>query len=152
MITGVIVVLSLVIIRFSNDLLYYQKLVGEGTEASVTNILYDIERFRDFDPDTMQIVVIGAPNKALAQNYEMLDEYGVYPGIGPDGTTITYSEVFQSYLHYILGRNYSFNYSEELATAISDDEHFINMPSYPQDGYISVVNEYLVIKFEDSNE
>ena len=148
LVTALVLILSFVVIRFSNDLFYYQKLVGEGTEASITGILYDLERYPEFDENSMQIVMIGHPGIAIGQNYEMVDLYGSYPGVGNAGTTITYESVFQSYLHYVLGRNYNFNYSEEVAQEIIESEGYQEMSAYPQEGYIRVIDGYLVLKFE----
>ncbi|WP_022756259.1 glucosyltransferase domain-containing protein [Butyrivibrio fibrisolvens] len=147
LVTAFAVVLSLIVIRFSNDILYYQKLVGEGTQASITNIVYDLERCPDYDGG-MQIVMIGDPGKAMSQNYDMLDVFGSYPGIGGYGDTITYNTVFQSYTHYIFGRNYNFNYSEDVAEIIKGTDEFQEMAVYPKSGYIKEIDGYLVIRFE----
>ena len=138
--------LSFVIIRFSNGILYYQKLVGEGTRVSVTNVLYDIERNTEFDPDSMKILVVGKPGDAFSQDYEMRDLYD--NNIGIAGSTITYDSVFGDYMHYILGRNYLFDYSEEDVIYIKKTEEYEAMASYPQDGYIRVIDNFLVIKFD----
>ena len=148
LITGLIAVLSIIVIRFSNDISYYQKLVGEGTAASINNILYDIERYPDFNKETMPIIVIGEPGEALAQEYDLQDFFGCYPGVGAWGTTITYKSVFQSYFHFILGRNYNFDYTEETEQKIRACNEYGEMPVYPSIGYIRVIDGYLVIKFE----
>lgn len=148
MVVVAVLTLSLIAIRFSNDILYYQKLVGEGTEASITNIIYDIEKYPGFDENTMSICLIGDPEKALSRNYEMLDVYGSYPGISPYGTTVTYSATFSGYLHYILGKNYNFNYSEENIVDIKATEEYRTMSVYPLEGYIKVIDGNLVVRFE----
>ena len=145
-VTVLVAVLSFVIIRFSNGILYYQKLVGEGTRASVTNILYDIERNPMFEPENMRILMIGRPGEALSQDYEMRNLYERYNGIS--GSTITYDSVFGDYMHYILGRNYKFDYSEEDVIKIKGTEEYKAMATYPEEGYIGVINDYLVIKFD----
>ena len=145
-ITLFVLILSFVVVRFSNGLLYYQKLVGEGTRASVTNVLYDIERNPDFNPDRMRIIMVGRPGEALSQDYEMRNLYGRYNGIS--GSTITYDSVFGDYMHYILGRNYDFDYSEEDIAEVMKTEEYKAMASYPEEGYIGVINDYLVIKFD----
>ena len=118
------------------------------TRKSMTNILYDIERCPEFDEDVMSIVLLGEPENALSQNYEMLDVYRAYPGISPHGTVVTYSPVFRDYLHFLFGRNYNFNYSEEVISAIKASEEYQTMSIYPLEGYIKVIDGNLVIRFE----
>ncbi len=144
----VMISISFIVIRFSNSLFYYQKLVGNGTEASVINVLYDIERDSEFDASNMEIVVIGNPSASFAQNYEQLSSYDSYPGIKGWGKTITYKTVFEGYLHYILGRNYRFNYSDDVVDELVNRTEYKEMSTYPCDGYVKVIDNYLVIKFK----
>lgn len=144
-----VLLLSLFIIRFSNDLFYYQHLVGEGTNASITNILYDIERTPGYDPDKNRIAVIGNPTSSLSQNYEMRWILGNTSGIGTNGTTITYNEVFNWYLKNILGRDYPYTYDNDEISLLREIEDVINMPIYPEKGYCKMVDDYLIIKFDE---
>lgn len=144
---GCIALLSMIIIRFSNDILYYQKGVGEGTRANMTNILYDIERCSDFDAANMKIVMIGSPNNALASDYSMKAIYGEFQGIGHDGTTITYDSVFGAYFKYLFGKNFIYEYSEDVISMIEETEEYQSMQVYPKEGYLGVIGDYLVLKF-----
>ncbi len=88
---GIAVVLSIIVIRFSNDIFYYQKLVGDGTTATMTNVLYDIERNENYVEGT-KIVLLGNPREAFAQDYIMQDVFEKYVGVD-DGNGITYNMV-----------------------------------------------------------
>ncbi|SEG15857.1 Glucosyl transferase GtrII [Butyrivibrio sp. Su6] len=147
-VTMAIILLSVLVIRFANDIFYYQKMVGEGTKASMTSILYDLERNSDFDPSESTIVVVGEPRVGLAQNYMMRAAYQQYDGIDM-GTTVTYKEVFEWYFIYVFGRNYIFDYSDETVEEYSKMKEVENMPFYPEAGYMKEVNGNIVIKFED---
>ena len=70
-----------------------------------------------------------------------------YSIVYPD-TTITYDSVFGDYMHYILGRNYDFDYSEEDIAEVMKTEEYKAMATYPEEGYIGVINDVLVIKFD----
>jgi len=74
--------------------------------------------------------------------YMCLRAYGGY------GDTITYNTVFQAYTHYIFGRNYNFNYSEDVVENIRGTDEYQEMAVYPKSGYIKAIDGYLVIRFE----
>lgn len=141
--------LSFFVYRFANDLFYYQKLVGEGTQATMTNIVYDIERNSEYDPDEKTIVVLGNQSKSFSQDYEMRWLLGSTAGVTTQGTTITYNEVFNWYLKYVLGRNYPYTYDNEVVDKLSAMPEVIDMPTYPKEGYCKVVGDYLVIKLSE---
>lgn len=143
------VFLSFFVYRFANDLFYYQKLVGEGTQATMTNIVYDIERNGEYDPNEKTIVVLGNQPKSFSQDYEMRWLLGNTAGVTTQGTTITYNEVFNWYLKYVLGRNYPYTYDSEVVDELSAMQEVIDMPTYPKEGYCKVVGDYLVIKLSE---
>jgi hypothetical protein len=140
---------SFFVYRFANDLFYYQKLVGEGTQATMTNIVYDIERNSEYDPKEKTIVVLGNQPKSFSQDYEMRWIMGNTSGVTTTGTTITYNEVFNWYLKYVLGRNYPYTYDSEIIASLSMNQEVIDMPTYPKTGYCKVVGDYLVIKLSE---
>lgn len=141
--------LSFFVYRFANDLFYYQKLVGEGTQTTMTNIVYDIERNSEYNPDEKTIVVLGNQPKSFSQDYEMRWLLGNTAGVTTQGTTITYNEVFNWYLKYVLGRNYPYTYDGEVVDELSAMQEVIDMPTYPKDGYCKVIGDYLVIKLSE---
>ena len=57
--------------------------------------------------------------------------------------------MFEDYLHYILGRDYEFDYSEEDIADIKKTEEYKALSTYPKEGYIGVINGFLVIKFDE---
>ena len=138
---------SFFIIRFSNDLFYYKTLVGEGTEAAVTNIVYDIERNENFDPQNTQIVILGDIAKALKSDYEMKYILGNVIGVSTYGTTITYNDVFTWYLEGILGKKYNYVRDGQVISEVEQLSDLKEMPEYPQDGYCDMVDGYMVLKF-----
>jgi hypothetical protein len=143
------VFLSFFVYRFANDLFYYQKLVGEGTQATMTNIVYDVERNSEYDPNEKTIVVLGNQPKSFSQDYEMRWQLGSTAGVTTHGTTITYNEVFNWYLKYVLGRNYPYTYDNEVVDKLSAMQEVIDMPTYPKEGYCKVVGDYMVIKLSE---
>ncbi|SHN65781.1 Glucosyl transferase GtrII [Butyrivibrio hungatei DSM 14810] len=145
----IMVVISFFVIRFANDIFYYQKLVGEGTQASMINIVYDIERNKDFEPDTTEIVMVGDQTTALGQNYEFRWVYGNVSGVGTSGTTVTYNTTFYWYMRYILGRDYKINSDQEVVEKIKQTTEYKNMNVYPHDGYCGIIDGYMVIKFTE---
>ncbi len=138
------------ITRFSNDLFYYKKLVGEGTTAAVTNIVYDIERNPAFDKKETPIVIIGNANESLASKYAMQYEVGNTAGVSTSGTTITYTDVLRWYMEKIFGKEYNFVRNQEIENEVSQNEKVKNMPEYPSEGYCEMVDGYMVIKFKQN--
>ena len=143
-----VVAVSFFIVRFSNDLFYYKKLVGEGTEAAITNIVYDIERNPEFDEQTTGIIILGDVATALKSDYEMKYVLGNTSGVTTLGTTITYNDVLVWYLEGILGKNYTFVQDKEIKDSIFNLDDVKTMPNYPHDGYCKMIDGYLVLKFE----
>ncbi|SDA69928.1 Glucosyl transferase GtrII [Butyrivibrio sp. INlla18] len=146
---GILLVLldSFFIIRFSNDLFYYKTLVGEGTETAVTNIVYDIEKNSEFDPQNTQIVILGNITNALKSDYDMKYILGNVTGVTTYGTTITYNDVFTWYLDGILGKKYNYVRDGQVISNVEQLAEVKEMPEYPHEGYCAMVDGYMVLKF-----
>ncbi len=138
--------LSFCVIRYSNDILYYQKLVGEGTSSSVTGIIYDIERNEDFDPDSTPIVVIGDAGAAIGENYEFRGTYSNTGGMSSLGSTITYNQCLAWYTRYVLGKDYIWEWPD--TEELMNDPEVADMPVYPHAGYCRVVDGNMIVRFE----
>ncbi len=140
--------LSFCVIRYANDIFYYQKLVGEGAEAAITNIVYDIERDEEFDKASTPIVVIGDIGDAIGEDYEYRWTYSNTGGLTSKGTTITYNNCFEWYTRYVLGKNYKYVNDPDVYEMISGSDEADDMPSYPHAGYSKMIDGYMVVKFE----
>lgn len=140
--------LSFCVIRYSNDILYYQKLVGEGTASSVTNIVYDMERNEEFDKETTPIVVLGNIGDAIGEKYEYWWVYSNTGGMTKQGSTITYNQCFEWYTKYVLGKHYIFNTDSNVTDKLTDNPEVVSMPAYPYAGYSKVIDGYMVLNFE----
>ena len=68
-------ILSFCIARYSNDVVYYQKLVGIGTETAMTNVVYDIERTEGYVNGETGIVILGNITEAFQARYKLKDDY-----------------------------------------------------------------------------
>lgn len=140
---------SFLIIRFSNDVFYYKKLVGEGTTAAITNMVYDIERNIEFDKNSTEIVFVGNASISLQSDYEMRYVLGNTAGVTTLGTTITYNDVLKWYLEGTLGKDYIFVQDGDIEEKIKSLDVVKSMPEYPHEGYCKIVDGYMVIKFAE---
>ncbi|MCR4754913.1 MAG: glucosyltransferase domain-containing protein [Lachnospiraceae bacterium] len=143
----IVVLISIGVVRYSNDILYYQKLVGEGTKAYLTNIIYDIDRTEGFDESTDPVYIVGDISSAIRGDYEYQGVYSQTTGMGY-GSTITYNDNFRWYLRYVLGKNYTYDIEPEVYERIENNSEIEEMPCYPEAGYCKMVEDCLVIKFQ----
>lgn len=141
--------ISFGVLRYANDLFYHQKLIGEGTEARMTNILYDLDRDSDFDETTMPVVLMGDVSEAFKTDYENRYLYSRTGGITDSGSTMTYNTCFEWYTRYVYGRRYDFNPDGELRSRLEENPTVTQMPCYPSAGYCQVVDGCMVIKLND---
>ncbi len=142
-------ILSFCVVRYANDLFYYQKLVGAGTDAQMTGILYDIERTEGFDDFSTPVILLGDASQALGAPYEQRDIYSNTAGLSPSGTTITYNECFKWYMRYVFGRDFQYETDQATVDSLIEREAVTDMPCYPEAGYVQMVDDHLVIKLQN---
>ena len=145
-IVALIACISFCVVRYSNDILYYQKLVGEGTSSAIDGIIYDMERNAEFDKDQTPIVIVGDVGSSIGENYEFRGTYANTGGMTALGSTVTYNQCLAWYTRYVLGKEYVWNSPD--ADELQNNPEVVAMPIYPHEGYCKVVDGNMVIKFE----
>ncbi len=144
-----VAILSFIIIRFSNDLFYYQKNVGDSSKIAIGNIIYEIERCEGFNKDDNYIIIEGDIHTALQAKYKYSEVYGNVAGVSNLGTTFTYNQTMIWYLKEAIGKDYMFEESPEIRDKIIRSKEAVNMPCYPYVGYARMIDGYLLLKFTD---
>ncbi len=146
-VTLIMAFISFCIIRYANDVFYFQKWVGEGTRAQIMNIIYDIDRNPNFIEGDTPVVTIGDISLALAGSYAYSDIYTKSSGF-VEGTTVTYDANFEWNTKYMYGKNYNFTDDPDIISSIEDNPEVEAMPTYPTAGYCDIIDGVMVIKFK----
>ncbi len=106
-----------------------------------------IENYEGYNQD-MPIAIIGRPDKEKYPSTNVADKV-IQNITGANGNLMTsdskhYQSIFSNYLNMKIKIA-----SNEQIEAIQETEEFQNMPTYPEEESIAVINEVLVIKLSD---
>ncbi|SCY10750.1 Glucosyl transferase GtrII [Lachnospiraceae bacterium XBB2008] len=141
-----IILISCGVIRYANDLFYYQKLVGDGTQTQMNGIIYDMERTEGFDASVNPVILVGDIPTALSGEYDFKEVFVQTCGVGY-GTTVTYNSNFEWYARYVMGKNYNFHPEPEVIQQVAADTNIESQPCYPDNGYCTMVDDCLIVRF-----
>ena len=141
-----VILISCGVIRYANDLFYYQKLVGDGTWAKMNGIIYDMERTEGFDASVNPVILVGDIPTALSGEYDFREVFAQTCGVG-HGTTLTYNSNFEWYTMYVMGKKYNFHPEPEVLEQLVTDINIESLPCYPDNGYCSMVDDCLIVRF-----
>lgn len=140
-------VLLLLFCLNTNNLLYASAdQAHRATESYATRLLTRIESCPGYEPG-MEIAVVGAvPPSALesgVESYQRVSHYSV-----PRGTVLQLNK--HIYYYFNLWLNTSVEEPDEATMiAISDSEEFQQMPLYPADGSIKVIDGRVVVRMQE---
>ena len=143
---AVTAIMSLCVIKEANSIFYYQKLLGEGINAKMTNILYDIERDPDYIDGETPLIIVGNVESSIKGDYKDIYNNSLR-GARPN-TTLTHYYCFNWYMRYIFGQDFVFEDDDEVIDALTDSESVKNMPAYPSSGYCDVIDGHMIIKLQ----
>ena len=138
---SILLLVSLCFYHFVNDNIAYNQLSmsWERTEFEVTEILMDIDHL-DKPKDCTGIAIMG--------NFPDI-ECKVIPTPHIQGAStknfLDSPYDFVRFVNYYYGKNYT-ECSEQDIEAIKEDAHLKKMPEYPTPGYVSVIDNKIVVK------
>lgn len=130
-------------ILVSNGIYVEKKIQENATLSQMTNVMGDIKAYEGFDIDNTKVVIIG--NSTSFNNSELYSSINTITGFEP---TITYDATKPAYFKYVLNFPAKIIVPSELSQ--SEENMIQSMPSYPRNGYIKKINEYLVVKLSDT--
>lgn len=94
----------------------------------------------------MPVVFMGTPGDSIF-NADFYGPMGGFPGT-PDNLPATYS--YSEYLRNITGATFSYiDITNEHYDTLSENPTFQNMPTYPNEGSIQIIDGWVVVKFEE---
>lgn len=115
------------------------------TENYMNSMVTQIRLTKGFTPEK-KWAVIGTPNNPMF--YGTWDELPVYGGI-KYSRELTSCYSWQLWIRLYCGCDPSWANEDEIVL-LSDNENVKNMPTWPSEGSIKVIDDYVVIKFEDT--
>ncbi|WP_026662082.1 glucosyltransferase domain-containing protein [Butyrivibrio proteoclasticus] len=143
-----IAILLFTAIQFSNGVAHYQRLVGVGTQALVTNMIYDIEREPNYSD---KLLIIGNVS-SIGGEYVLSEKFGSLSGTSGNGITFSYNDYFVNYIYYMHGKKYGIETNNDIIEKFKKTKIVQDMPVYPTRGYCKVIDGYTVLKLEEIQE
>lgn len=120
------------------------KLCYENAYATLTDITEDIFDTEGFN-STSKIAFIGTTN---FRKQEYLQEYDNYTGVANPNFVSAYDGTMERFTQTFLGIDFDYATAEE-KEMIKEESYFMDMESYPYNGYIQNVNGTIVVKLSD---
>lgn len=143
---GVIAVcLSFIIFSYiqTDNAVYVKKEVeSKATLSLMTEVMAEIDRTEGYIPGETTVTFVGDISKVLQELPGTERVKGVSGCNKP--TAITYPETYQAYFDHILLRDVRVVFD---GAPKEEDEEVMQMPSYPQKGYVRVVDQVVVVKW-----
>ena len=128
---------------YANELYLKKDMESTATLSTFTRIIDRMENTPGFDPKITRVVMIGELNDSPLSVQR--------PGIGNDATglwqnfSVSYYDTNVAYLTYYLGYPVDCVSQEEL-TCWEQDERVIEMPSFPAQGSVRMIDDVMVVK------
>lgn len=136
-----IAVLSWSNIVYSNQVYLRGNLQESAAHSIMTRIVYRIESREDYIPGVTPVAFAGVfESSPCISDTEPFNTLSVY-GMGK--TTLTYPGTDHAYLSYVMNMNLN------LTQVNSQDEAIRQMPVYPAEGSIALVDGVLVVKISE---
>jgi hypothetical protein len=129
--------------------LYFKKSIETKSALSVmTRVVGDMEEFEEYEMGVTKVAFVGvANNKNSLVGFEKVSNI-----MGADCSSPIYKDSFsyffythEAYFEYVL--NYPINLCDgETRGVLKNDQRVVDMPAFPEKGYISYVDDIMVVK------
>ncbi|MBQ8057458.1 MAG: glucosyltransferase domain-containing protein [Ruminococcus sp.] len=130
-------------IQVSNAMYINKELQQNATLSQMTIVLSDMQDYPDFNVETMPVVFMGQSSSYI--DVAPFDSICRITGFSPD---VSSDNKAHHYFRYVL--NYPILSADiDIIDSMADNQEVIAMPSYPEQGYIKVVDNILVVKISD---
>lgn len=128
----------------TNNAVYVKKEVeSKATSALMTEIMTQVNQVEGYVPGETEITFVGEMSSVLREVPGTERLKGI-TGCNKS-SAITYEETYQAYFDHVMLRDVKVIFDERLP----EEEEVQMMPSYPQKGYVKMVNDIVVIKLEE---
>ena len=133
----------------ANQLLVLRTVANQATQSVMTCVSNDMMKQEDYVPGETPVYIYGnvLPDPNPYIDGSRMEYLRRYTGIAFNGIQITYYDTYKAYFRYLLQRDVKLCTAEQSA-AIEQTEAFLDMPDYPKDGSIRMIDGVLVVKLE----
>lgn len=140
----VLVCISLTIVenvQTSNTIYVKKNLESQSTLSYMTRVADRMEEEEEYIPGETPVVFIG--EYAIGNSMTGFEKYEVITG-AENKSPITFYDTYKDYFRYVLGRAISL----EDAAGFAEDERVLEMPVFPKEGSITMIDDTLVVKLK----
>lgn len=127
----------------ANQIYLKKDLENRFTSSQMTRIMTQVEQRNDYVPGETKLLFAGDITHHVSHRSE-LNQYWGYTGVGINTPIQTWS-LYKPYLEYMMGIRVNYCSGEE-RWALVTDQRVIDMPVYPQEGSIQMIDDVLVIR------
>lgn len=133
----------------ANQLLVLRTVANQATQSVMTCVSNDMMKQEDYVPGETPVYIYGnvLPDPNPYIDGSRMEYLRRYTGIAFNGIQITYYDTYKAYFRYLLQRDVKLCTAEQ-SSAIEQTEAFLDMPDYPKDGSIRMIDGVLVVKLE----
>ena len=137
-------------VQVANVLYLKKDLEHEGYASLMTRILYRIEDYDAYEPGVTPVVLVGLPEQ-FQDVIPGFEDYTMPNGVQiSDVMTIMSRERAQAYFDYYMNNPILFAEGDTWE-AMGENPDVLQLPNYPDDDCITMVDGTLVVKLGDSN-
>lgn len=141
---AIVVLLSFILFSYiqTDNAVYVKKQVeSEATLSLMTEVMSEVERTAGYEPGETGIIFVGDITEVLRPMPGMDRIKGISGNNKP--TAIVDPNIYQEYFNHVMLRKANFIYEEEAGRWPEVQK----MPSYPQEGYVRVLDGTVVVKW-----
>lgn len=128
-------------VQTANTIYLQKTMVHMSTYTHMTNVLHDMQQEGFSAKDTPILTVGELPIEYMA-GFERVERI---TGVSYSNSITKDTRSFKSYFRYILGEPIEYC-SEEQRAAVVQDPSYAEMPAYPEEGYIQMIQDVMVIR------
>lgn len=141
---AIVVLLSFIVFSYiqTDNAVYVKKEVeSEATLSLMTEVMTEVDRTQGYVPGETAVTFVGDISEVLQE----IPGTGRVKGVSGcnKSTAITYKETYQAYFDHVMLRNVKVVMD---GTTVKESE-VVQMPSYPQKGYVQMVDQVVVVKW-----
>lgn len=141
LVLGCLVFMILENIQTSNTIYVKKDLEAQTTLSFMTRVADRMEENEDYIPGETPVAFIG--EYAIGSTMAGFENYEVITGVEYH-SPITFYDTYKDYFRYVLGRQISLSD----ASALGEREEVLEMPVFPKEGSIAMVDGTLVVKLQ----
>lgn len=139
----VFILITLIIIeniQTSNAIYMKKEIEYQSTLSYMTSVVDKMEKHEEYISGETPVLFIG---EYLGNCKEGFENYSLITGIGIEGP-ITYKSSYEAYFEYVLGIHVIMAEDESL----ENDIRVLQMPVFPKEGSINMIDEVMVVKLK----